>query len=144
MTGVIAAINGVMALIGVMTVLMTLPPRIQVTVSPDALLIEPEGLDVFWTVRRRVTIPIAAIESVRVVRRDQAPRPGIRLPGTYFPGLIVAGSFGTGANRAFWDVRRGQYVLLITCGPGSDYSTVVLEVRDPHSVAQRAQTVLPA
>jgi hypothetical protein len=142
MTGVIVAIIVVIAFIGALTLLMALPARVQVTVSDDALLIEPEGFDVLWTARRRITIPVNKIESVRVGTRAEAPRRGIRLPGAYFPGLIAAGSYGVGANRTFWDVRRGDPVLLITCKPGAEYKMVVLEVRDPHSVAQRAQTVL--
>jgi hypothetical protein len=142
MTGAAVVIIAVLVFFAALLLLMALPPRVQVTVLEDALLVEPEGLDVLWTVRRRVTIPIDKVESVRVGSRNEAPRLGIRLPGAYFPGIITAGSYGTGAKRTFWDVRRAQLLLLIACKPGAEYKMVVLEVRDPHAVAQRAQTVL--
>jgi hypothetical protein len=143
MTAVIVTIIAAFALIGALIALMALPPRVQVTVSEQALLVEPEGLDVFWTLRRRISIPLPLVETVHVGSRGEAPRPRLRLPGAHFPGLIVAGSFGTRPNRTFWDVRRSDEVLVITCKPGFEYKMVILELRDPHEVVQRAHTVLP-
>jgi hypothetical protein len=99
-------------------------------------------LDVLWTMRRRIEVPIAAVTEVRVVRREQAPKPGLRLPGAYIPGVITAGSYGTGDARAFWDVRRAEEVLLIRCKVGSPYRSIVLEFPDPYAVLVRTRTVV--
>lgn len=143
MTAVIVIIIAAFALVGVLIALMALPPRVQVTVTEEALLVEPSGLDAFWTMRKRIQIPLDQVESVRVGSRREAPKPRLKLPGAHFPGIIVAGSFGLRGNRTFWDVRRSDEVLLITCRPGFEYRMVVLEVRDPHEVVQRVHTVLP-
>jgi hypothetical protein len=61
----------------------------------------------------------------------------MRLPGTGVPGVIRAGSYGTGERRDFWNVRRGEYCLVIQLEPGQEYRRLVLEVADPQEVAER-------
>jgi hypothetical protein len=55
----------------------------------------------------------------------------VRLPGTEIPGFIRAGSFGRGPTREFWDVRRGESVLVIQTTAAAPYARLVLEVDDP-------------
>jgi hypothetical protein len=121
-----------------------LPARVEVTVKDDALVVRPRGYDVLWTFRRRVVVPLADVAMVRAVPRHQAPRVGLRRPGTAVPGVIVAGSYGSGDERTFWDVRRRERVLLISCRLGSEYKALVLEVPDPDAVAERLNASLVA
>jgi hypothetical protein len=121
-----------------------LPARVEVRVEGDRLVVRPRGLDVLWCIRRRVIIPLASVAMVRVVARHEAPQPQPRRRGSAVPGIMVAGSYGTGDDRTFWDVRRAPRVLLISCRLGSEYKALVLEVPDPDAVAQRLNASLVA
>jgi hypothetical protein len=68
----------------------------------------------------------------------------VRLPGSHIPGVITAGAYGTGDNRTFWDVRRDDPVLVITCTESSPYRQIVLEVDDARVTAARLRNRLMA
>lgn len=84
-----------------------------------------------------MTIPVASVAGVAVAPRRLVPQTGFRLPGTGIPGVLRAGSYGTGARRDFWLVRRADLVLVIELHPGGRYRRLVLEVPDPHAEALR-------
>ena len=117
--------------------LMKVPANIQLTVTESALVIEPQGPDRWWTRRERVQVPVAAIASVRIVPRSEAPT----LPGhggLHIEGVITAGRHGD----AFWDVRRGDQLVLITCRPGAEFAALVLELPSPFATLARTRTVI--
>jgi hypothetical protein len=78
---------------------------------------------------------LSAISDVTTPPRKSVARHGLRLPGTELPGFIRAGSYGRGAKREFWDVRRGETVLVIDTISARPYARVVLEVDDPSGKA---------
>ncbi|MFB9177201.1 hypothetical protein ACFFX1_03545 [Dactylosporangium sucinum] len=135
--------------------LMKVPTHLQLTVTDTALLIEPQGLDRWWTRRGRIAVPVAAISSVRIVPRSEAPA----LPpkdtakgaarakakdapqkanGMHLNGIITAGVHGD----TFWDVRRGDQLLMITCKPGFEFGALVLQFANPFATLTRTRTVI--
>jgi hypothetical protein len=131
-----------LALVVAIAVGITRPVNLTLTIADGRLIVQPRGLDVLWTLRRCVEIPLDRVKEVRVVPRAEAPRVELRVPGTYVQGVIVAGSYGVGGHRAFWDVRRGDPVLVIECGEGAPYRTLVLEFAEPYSVLARVRGAL--
>jgi hypothetical protein len=120
-------------------------PRIRVQIAGDWLVVEPLGLDKFWCVRRIVRVPRASVTYVRALRRRDVPLAGPRLPGSYLPGVITAGSYGLGVHRTFWDVRRADRLLVIDIRPGdATYYRLVLEVPDPDATAAALRQTLVA
>ena len=101
-----------------------------------------DGLDAVFCLRRRITMPVTVVDGVCVSRRDLIPTEGLRLPGTAIPGVIRAGSFGTGDRRDFWDVRKGQELLVLQMTPGAEYRRIVLEVADPRAELARLRPTL--
>jgi hypothetical protein len=118
--------------------LMKVPTHLQLTVTEAALVIEPQGLDRWWTRRHRVEVPLATIGSIRIVPRSEAPALGGRHSGVHLNGIITAGVHGD----AFWDVRRGDQLLMISCRPGSEFGTLVLQFANPFATLTRTRTVL--
>lgn len=116
--------------------------HVDVIVDGSAIHVRPRGLDVLWCLSSGVTVPVGDIVSARAVSRSALPRRGLRLPGSNIPGIITAGSYGTGHTRTFWDVRRADTVVAITCVEGSPYRQIVIEVDDPHATADRLRTQL--
>jgi hypothetical protein len=125
------------------------PPALNITVQDDQLTVRLLGWDVLYCCRRQVIVPLAAVDGVCVAPRQDIPVQGLRLPGTGIPGVIRAGSYGTGDQRDFWDVRRAAEVLVIQMKPrAAGYRRMVLEVPDPHGELTRLRptlgpTVLP-
>ncbi len=143
---VVVVVVGALAFLGGLTALMARPAQIRVEVAGDSFVVEPLGLDRLWCVRARIQIPQSAVSGVRVAARREVRPTGIRLPGSYLPGVITAGSYGTGDIRSFWDVRRADRVLVIDCTPhpAFGYRRLVLEVTDPDATAAILQRALTA
>ncbi|WP_433052975.1 hypothetical protein [Dactylosporangium sp. CS-033363] len=118
--------------------LMKVPTNLQLTVTDSALVIEPQGLDRLWTRRDRIEVPLSAVFSIRIAPRSEAPP----LPGRgntlHLPGIITAGPHGT----TFWDVRRGDQLLIIQCLPGAEFDALVLQFANPFATLTRTRTVL--
>ena len=131
------------AILGIVAGTLWLPARVEVRILGDLLVVRPRGLDMLLTMRRQVEIPLSLVAMVRAVPRGQAPQPLIRPPRRVFPGGgITAGSFGAGADRTFWDVRRADRVLLVSCRLDAEYKLLVLEVPDPEATAASLNAVL--
>ncbi|MET7394638.1 hypothetical protein ABZS66_14215 [Dactylosporangium sp. NPDC005572] len=118
--------------------LMKVPTHLQLTVTDTALLIEPQGLDRWWTRRDRIEVPVATIESIRIVPRSEAPAVPAKAKGVHLNGIITAGVHGD----TFWDVRRGDQLLMITCKAGGEFKTLVLQFANPFATLTRTRTVI--
>ena len=119
-------------------------PAITVTVEDDVLHVRLGIWDKLYCFRRDLTIPVGDVEGVAVAPRHRVPAGGLRLPGTGIPGVIRAGSFGTGSSRDFWDVRKSEMLLVIELRPGAEYRRIVLELADPTTVSGELRPLLGA
>jgi len=122
-------------ILGMLAAMAWLPARVDVEIVAETLAVRPRGLDELWCLRSRIDIPLPDVAMIRAVPRPQAPQPRLRLPGAHVSGMITAGSYGTGTERTFYDVRRAERVLLISCRLGAEYKALVLEVSDPDVAA---------
>ncbi|WP_214111409.1 hypothetical protein [Acrocarpospora catenulata] len=57
---------------------------------------------------------------------------GIRAPGTYFPGVITAGSFRLDGEWVFWDVHNPTKAIVIQLAD-ERYARLVIQVDDPRA-----------
>lgn len=110
-------------------------PRIDLAIEDSNLVVRLGKRDATFAFKRRVSIPLTKISGVTTAARTSVPRHGLRLPGTEIPGFIRAGSYGQGAKREFWDVRKGETVLVIDTAGAAGYARLVLEVDDPARMA---------
>ncbi|WP_433611317.1 hypothetical protein ACQP2P_43920 [Dactylosporangium sp. CA-139114] len=118
--------------------LMKVPTNLQLTVTDSALVIEPQGLDRLWTRRDRIEVPLTAVASIRIAPRSEAPPLPERRNPLHLPGIITAGTHG----RTFWDVRRGDQLLIIQCHSSAEFDTLVLQFANPFATLTRTRTVL--
>lgn len=84
---------------------------------------------------RSVDVPLSHVAAVTDARPAEVRRwsTGIRVAGIQIPGLIKAGLFRQDGRLAWWDVRRGSRVLVITLRD-EQVATLVIEVDDPAAV----------
>jgi hypothetical protein len=120
------------------------PSAVELVMDGDVLRIRIKGKDAIYSLRRSLVLPVASIKGIAVAPSHLVPRTGLRLPGTSVPGVIRAGSYGTGPTRDFWLVRRAEQLLVLELEPGAPYRRVVLEVPDPHGEVLRLRPVLGA
>jgi hypothetical protein len=112
------------------------PAAIDVTVKDDRIVAAFSRWDGIWAMRRGLTVPLTQVVDVEAVDSEDVPRRGMRFPGTSWPGVIRAGSYGTGEQRELWNVRKAVRLLVIDLDPPVPYARVVLEVADPDRVAE--------
>ena len=104
---------------------------VSISIVGDALALEVNGLDKLWSLRSRLEIPLAHIQSVRTAR-DEAQKwfHGLKLAGSNVPGLLTAGTFYQDGGLIFWDVHDPTKAIAIDLS-NERYHRLIVEVEDP-------------
>ncbi len=100
----------------------------KVSVFDGKLIIDVQGWDKLWSLVSRLEIPLDHVTGVRPAA-DERPE-GIRLPGTYVPGLLAAGTFYQSGEKVFWDVHNPEKAIAIDLHH-EHFSSLIVEVADP-------------
>lgn len=118
----------------------------QVNVTDDSLEVRLKGAAGVLALRSELTVPLehvsqAATETAAEARSEKSH---LRAPGANVPGLITAGSYGSGEARQLWYVTRvkADDPLLVVDLSDEGYSRIVLEVEDPAAEAERISGAL--
>ena len=108
-----------------------------VAVSGGEVAVRIGGIDRLWAVSSGLRIPLGHVRRAAVIDRAEALATAshLRLPGTYFPGVIRAGTFGVGDRRELWCVRRADRVLMLEL-EGERYRRVIVEIPDAERVTE--------
>ena len=105
------------------------------------IVLEPMERLASCRINSRIELSLADIQTVSTQRPDGHWRE-LRAPGTYFPGLIKAGTYYSELGRAFWHVQRDQPCLCIDLEAGY-YKRVVLGSDLAQDWCSQIQAVLP-
>lgn len=93
--------------------------------EPDRLIIQLEGLERIWALKSRLVIPKAAISAVNFIPQEPALSDFagyLRIPGTAWPGVFMAGTYRRRHHREFWYVRiRQPGLLTLAINPAASY-----------------------
>src|SRR5437588_286116 len=111
----------------------------RVTTSDNKLVIEVQGWNKLWALKRRLEIQLEHISGVRLAE-DERVR-GIRAPGTYIPGVISTGTFHLIGKKVFWDVHHPARAIAIDLHD-ERYTTLVLEVADSEATICEIQRAI--
>ena len=112
---------------------------VDVTIEGDRAIFEIEGLDKLWSMRSRLSIPIAHITNV-TSDPAQVNRwwPGIKVAGTNVPGVFAAGLYYRD-GLVFWDVRHPESTIIVSL-EHELYRKLVVEVAEPSVVMRQLAT----
>ncbi len=94
-----------------------------------------KGVGRVLSLKSQIVVPLSSIDSVEAKPLIEVKRPGFKRAGAGIPGILDAGSFGTGDDIQFWYVHRADHVLVINL-LGDKYKRLVLEVPEPFEVAK--------
>ena len=111
----------------------------KVSTSGDKLIVDMLGWDKLWSLKSRLDVPLAHVGGVRAAAGERAR--GLRMPGTYIPGLITAGTFEHGGQRDFWAVHNAQQAVAIELHD-EFFSRLVVQVPDPVATVEAVQKAL--
>lgn len=104
-----------------------------VTLTSEALVVEPVGWNKLWSFTRRLRIPL---EHVRGATFDPGMRDepkGWRGPGLGLPGKL-SGTFHADGKKQFWNISGYDRAVVITLDPAERFDRLVLTVDDPDEV----------
>lgn len=112
-----------------------------VSIDEGALVIEIEGMDKLWALKSRMEIPLGNVRGATADPGAGRDRKGMRVYGTHWPGVIVAGTFHVDGERVFWDVRDPAKAVVIELRD-ERYARLVIEVADPLATVQLIESVV--
>lgn len=113
-----------------------------ITCTHDTLIVVMEGLDRLWALKSRIDVRLERVEHIE--HDPSVGFPGlihIRMPGTYVPGIIAAGTFYGNGNRTFWNVRNPARAVVITLRDGQ-YDRLIIEVEEPDETVRQVREAL--
>ena len=104
---------------------------VDVTIEGDRAVFNVEGLHKLWSFRSRLEIPITHIIDVSA-DAEQAGRwwNGVKVLGTWVPGLFTGGTFYYHGELVFWDVSDPAQTVIVSL-EHERYRKLILQVANP-------------
>ncbi|WP_280193497.1 hypothetical protein [Nocardia farcinica] len=104
---------------------------VEIEVTGTTVTVEVVGGHRLLSLRERLTFDLRDIAAVGPASVDLRP-PWVRAPGTFFPGVIAAGTFRGKGRKEFWDTRFDGSAVQIEL-TGGEFTRLVVDVDDPDS-----------
>jgi hypothetical protein len=116
-----------------------------VKIKDDRLHVTIRGIDILWTFKSRIVLPL---EHVAGARRDphlraEGPWLGAGRTNALLGYTVAAGPMLVHGRREFWDVHDPERAVTIDL-VGEPYQRLVVEVRDPAAVMDAVNTAVRA
>lgn len=116
-----------------------------IDIDDTALTVRPRGLDIVWTTRRRITVPM---EHVRGARIDpDVVRHGPWLGAGYTDALldytVAAGPMFVRGHYEFWDVHFPERTVVVDLAD-EQYERLVIDVDDPEATVAQINAAVGA
>src|SRR5215467_11398543 len=107
----------------------------EIECAEQALIVHIQGADKIWALKSQFQVPWSHVlgaekDSAVVDNWGKIDWHTFRAPGTYFPGVIKAGSFLSGGQWMFCDVHDPHKAITIRVAD-EHYTRLVVEVADP-------------
>jgi hypothetical protein len=106
----------------------------------DRLRVRLDGWDRVWAFKRELDVSLAHVRGVEPAPEGIRPR-GLRAPGSYWPGLIAAGTYRRRSGKEFWSVRDRSRAIVIDV-ENDAYDRLVLQVPDPGETIEQVRRAI--
>lgn len=103
----------------------------RIEIEGDTLQVAMVGLDKILALKSTIEIPLDHVRSAELAPAAAHGYHGLRMPGTYLPGVITAGSFFNG-QWLFFDVHDASKAVKIDLDH-EHYAALIVEVPDPEA-----------
>ena len=115
-------------------------PRLELT--DRELVVHLTAWESIWSLRGSFRVPLAQVRGATEDSTFGAAALGLRIPGTYFPGLIAAGTFIKKGDKQFVYTKRRLQTIVIELA-GNDWTRLVIGVPDARVEAARINAAVP-
>ena len=115
---------------------------VDLSVAEGKLVLQVRGADKLWAFKSSLEIPLGHVVEIRpdsAIARGWCH--GLRVPGTYVPGIITAGTFYQDGKRVFWDVHNPENTVVIELRD-ERYNQLIVEVSDPAAAVALVKSVV--
>jgi hypothetical protein len=112
-----------------------------IDIAGNELVVTMSGLDRFWSLRRRIVVPLAHVRGATADPGMTRESAGVRAPGTHLPRVITAGTYYKDGERTFWNLRPSQQPVVVEL-TGERFARLVLGVADARATADRIEQAL--
>jgi hypothetical protein len=117
----------------------------RIDIDGATLTVRPRGLDVVWTTRRRITVPLEHVQGARI--DPDVVRHGPWLGAGYTDALldytVAAGPMFVQGRREFWDVHFPDRTVVVDL-TGEQYERLVVDVDDPEATVAEINAAVEA
>ena len=117
----------------------------RIDISGQSLVVSLHGLDIIWSGRRRLVVPLDHVQGARI--DPKLARRGPWLGAGYTDALldytVAAGPMLVHGRHEFWDVHHPERAVVIDL-EGEAYQRLVLEVADAEGVAAAVNAAVAA
>ena len=103
---------------------------ITITKQENNFVFTVNGMHKLWAFKSQLTIPAENILSVDTNLESVKGWKGSRMPGTYIPSVLTAGTFYKEGNKIFWDAANMQKCIIVHL-KDEEYQQLIIEVQDP-------------
>jgi len=114
-------------------------PRLELT--DRELIVHLNVWEMLAALHRSVRVPLLKVRGATEDPGFSGADMGLRLPGTYLPGVIAAGTYYNNGDKQFVYVTRKTQPVVIELADGS-FARIVLGVADARSEAARINAAL--
>lgn len=112
---------------------------VTIEIKDNKLVITVLGLHRLWTCKKQIELTREKIKSVKPANQSLKPA-FFRCPGTYIPGVIIAGTYYGRKRKEFWDTRLKGKAIEINL-ENDKYTKLVVDVEDPNRTIREIQNV---
>ncbi|RDI49385.1 hypothetical protein [Nocardia mexicana] len=105
---------------------------VDIEVTGTTVTVHVLGAHRFLGLREQFSFDLSDVTAVGPAPVDSRP-PWVRAPGTFFPGVIAAGTFRGKGRKEFWDTLFDGRAVQIDLS-GSDFTRLVVDVADVEDV----------
>ncbi len=117
----------------------------EVELTNSTLIVHVVGIDKILALKSRLEVPLSHVKGCAPLdeQTQRNLRHSLRLPGTYLPGVITAGSYYEWSNHEwmFWDVEHPEKAIVITLAH-EKFTRLVIQVVDPQATIQAIETAV--
>ena len=103
---------------------------VKVELVGDKVEITILGIHKFWALKSKIVIAKENIVSVYQNKDELSSIKGLRFPGTYFPGIICAGTYYWKKGRYFWDMTNKEKTIIFEL-KNERYQKIYVDVENP-------------
>jgi hypothetical protein len=103
---------------------------IEISKQDNRFIFEVKGMHKLWAFKSQLEIPAEHIIDAHQDFSEISEWRGLKMPGTYVPYLITAGTFYVNGTKIFWDVVNKEKSIIVNV-KDENYQQLIIEVENP-------------